>query len=356
MEYERPVSGTVVALAGGMRASVFFASSFLVLCASASALVGCAVKDTAGNGASGLLEFSPPDAPLAVGVPAPVRVTRPDQGVHVCIKGCVDLDPNVLTIDEATCDDGACEVVPSASGLGVVARREGSLTLRITGRDGGKTITDSYTLTAKAPASLVVVPDVRPHDAEGTLGLVPGLVVRLSCEVRGPAGEKLAHDLGAEVYSASGAVAVRPSETEGSISRTFEAKAPGAGEVAVTVGPLRGALPIAVTNPESTHVSLELYRYADGRASSELQRGAITIERSAFPAFALVARDARGQAFFTGARYVATKSEPLVSSYPAPETTPIFYLRTSEETPDTFVAAFGGQTLSLPVVVAPSKP
>lgn len=346
------VSGTVVALAARMRASVLLASvSALVL----SFTAGCAVKDTAGNGKSGLLEFSPPSEPLAVGVQAPVRVTRPDQGVHVCIKGCVDVDPNVLAIDEATCDDGACDVVPSPSGLGIVARREGSLTLRIKGRDGSTSISDSFTLTAKTPASVVVVPDVRPHDAEGTLGLAPGLFVNVRAEVRASNGEKLAHDLAAEVFTARGAMAVVPSEPEGTISRRFESKAQGSGEVEVSVGPLRGALPVVVTNPESTHVSLELYRYAEGRGSSEVQKGPIVLERATYPAFALIARDARGQAYFTGARYVATKSEPLVSSYPAPETAPIFYLRTSDETPETFVAAFGGQTVSLPVVVEPSK-
>jgi hypothetical protein len=335
-----------------MRASVLLASvSVLVL----SSAAGCAVKDTAGNGDSGLLQFTPPDEPLAVGVPAPVSVTRPNQGVHICIKGCVDVDPNALAIDEATCDDGACEVVSSSSGLGIVARREGSLTLRIKGRDGSTSLTDSFTLTAKSPASVVVVPDVPPHDAEAPLGLTPGLFVNLRAEVRASNGEKLAHDLAAEVFTARGVMAVVPSETEGSISRRFEAKGPGAGELEVAVGPLRGALPVVVTNPESAHVSLELYRYTDGRASSELQKGPIVLERSTFSAFALIARDARGQAYFTGPRYVATKSEPLLSSYPDPSTSPLFYLRTSDETPETFVAAFGGQTVSLPVVVEPSK-
>lgn len=349
----RLVSGTVVAKSAAMRASLCLCS-FVAL--SLSAVAGCAVKDTAGNGASGLLEFSPPDEPLAVGVPAPVRVTRPNQGVHVCIKGCVDVDPNALVIDEATCDDGACEIVPSSSGLGIVARREGSLTLRIKGRDGSTQLTDSFTLTAKTPASLVVVPDVRPHDAEGTLGLTPGLLVNVGAEVRSQSGEKLAHDLDAEVYAATGAMTVVPSESTSAVSRRFEAKAPGVGEVGVTLGPLRAALPVVVTNPEAAHVSLEVYRYAGRRAAGELQKGPIVLERSSYPAFALIARDARGQAYYTGARYLATKSEPLLSSFPEPTTAPIFNLRTSDETPETFVAAFGGQTVSLPVVVEASKP
>ncbi|MBK6460909.1 MAG: hypothetical protein IPF92_07865 [Myxococcales bacterium] len=330
-----------------MRALACLYFAFLSL----SAVAGCAVKDTAGNGESGLLEFSAPDEPLAVGVPAPVRVTRPNQGVHVCIKGCVDLDPNALAIDEVTCDDGACEVVSSRGGLGIIARREGAFTLRIKGRDGSTAIADSFTLTAKAPASLVVVSDVRPHDPAGTLGLAPGLLIQLGAEVRSSSGEKLAHDVDAEVFAATGAMARAPSETGGAASRRFEAKAPGSGEVTIAVGPLRGALPVVVANPESTHASLELYRYAEGRASSELQKGPIVLQRSSYSAVALVARDARGQAYFTGSRYVATKSEPLVSSFPVHATAPIFYLRTSDETPDAFVAAFGGQSVSLPVAV-----
>lgn len=70
---------------------------------------------------------------------------------------------------------------------------------------------------------------------------------------------------------------------------------------------------------------------------------------------ALVARDAAGQAYFTGARYVATKSAPLVASSPPPETSPVFSLRASDDTPATFLAAFGGQTLTLPVVVEDSS-
>ncbi len=333
-----------------MRASVSLGFALTLLAATSG---GCALKDTAGNGQSGVLQFSAPAEALAVGVPAVVIVSRPDQGVHVCIKGCVDVDPNVFTVDQATCDDNACEVVPASSGLGIVARRAGELTLRIRGRDSGSAITDTFVLTAKAPAAVTVVPDVRPHDAEGTLGLAPGLRVTLAAEVRSASGEKLAHDREAAVFEAKGAVQLIPIEgASGPSPRTFEAKVPGAGEVGVVLGALRGVMPVVVADPAAPHASLELHRYAPGRASSELQRAPLVLESSSSASFALVARDARGQAYFTGARYVATKSEPLVSSYPPPESAPIFVLRAREVPPEAFVAAFGGQSLSIAVAVA----
>ncbi len=345
------VRGTVVAKSRRVRPFSTFAFASLTLLAAAT---GCAVKDSAGNGQNSALHFDAGDHALAVGVPALVRVNRPKQGVHLCIKGCVDVDPNSFSLDEATCDDGACEIVPATGGLGVVARREGSFTLRVKGRDGSTPIEDAFVLTAKTPAALVLLPSMRPYDTDGILGIAPGLQVGFDTAVRTASGEPLAHDESFVREEASGAIALVEAEPNGTPAHAFVAKSAGMGRIVLTLGPLRADTAIAVADPEAPHASLELVRYSEDRSSTTPVRDSLVLEPSAHPTFALIARDARGQSYFTGARYVATKSEPLVSSFPS-LASPVFVLRPYEDVPDTFVAAFGGQRVSLRVDVAKTE-
>ena len=51
-----------------MRASVFFGFFALTLLASATSATGCAIKDNAGNGQGGLLEFDAPAQALTFSV------------------------------------------------------------------------------------------------------------------------------------------------------------------------------------------------------------------------------------------------------------------------------------------------
>lgn len=333
-----------------MRA-VSLASSVAVV-ALAAFTQGCAVKAASGNGDERVLRFSTDEAPLAVGVPARINISSPDQGLHTCVKGCLPIDPNgSFIVDQASCDEGACTVTVDWPNVTLIAKREGTLKLRVTGHDGNASRTDSFTLSAKRAERLVIVPEVAPRGSK--LGVVPGLGVSFKTEVRDPNGELLNHDPMQIDVSAEGSVSVEAPDRSAYRSAELVGTTPGTGKVDVTIGPLTTTLEVVVANPDAAYPSLELLRFEDGGAA--IVKDALELESSARVRYALVASDGTGQGYFTGSRYIATKSGALLSSY-GDVGSPTFYLYASREAPDTFTAAFGGASVSLPVTVAAKKP
>lgn len=334
---------------GDMRA-VSLVSSVAVF-ALAAFTQGCTVKAASGNGDDRVLRFSTGEAPLAVGVPARMSITSPDQGLHTCVKGCLPIDPNgSFIVDQASCDEDACTVTIDWPNVILVAKREGALKLRVTGHDGNASRTDSFTLSAKAADKLTIVPQVAPRGPR--LGVVPGLSMSFKTEVRDANGVLLNHDPMQVEVSAEGAVSVEAPDREAYRDAELTGSAAGSGKVSAAIGPLTTTLEVAVANPEAAYASLELLRYEDGGVASVKET--LELESSASVRFALVVSDASGQGYFTGSRYVATKSGALLSSFGA-ATSPTFYLYAKSDVPDTFTAAFGGASLSLPVIVAPRK-
>jgi hypothetical protein len=333
-----------------MRA-VSLASSVAVF-ALAAFTQGCTVKAASGNGDDRVLRFSTDEAPLAVGVPARMNITSPDQGLHTCVKGCLPIDPNgSFVVDRASCDEDACTVTVNWPDITLIAKREGALKLRVTGHDGNASRTDSFTLSAKRADKLVIVPEVAPMGP--ALGIVPGLRASFKTEVRDANGALLSHDSRRVEVSAEGAVSVEAPDREGFRDPELVGAAAGKGKVKVVIGPLSSTLEVVVADPDAAYSSLQLFRYEDDEATTV--EGALELTSDAGVLHSLVAFDSAGQGYFTGSRYVSTRSGALLSSY-GDVTSPTFYLRTSREAPDTFTAAFGGATLSLPVTLAAKKP
>lgn len=299
-----------------------------------------------------MLRFSTDKAPLAVGVPARINISSPDQGLHTCVKGCLPIDPNgSFVVDQASCDEDACTVTVDWPNVSLVAKREGTLKLRVTGHDGNASRTDSFTLSAKRAESLVVVPEVAPRGPK--LGVVPGLRVSFKTEVRDANGERLNHDPMQIEVSAEGSVSTEAPDRADYRDAELVGTRPGDGKVTVSLGPLSATLRVVVANPDATYPSLELLRFDDG--GEAVVKDSLELESSARLRYALVASDGAGQGYFTGSRSIATASGGLLSSY-GEVAAPTFYLYASDGAASTFTAAFGGASISLPVTVAGKKP
>ena len=136
-----------------------------------------------------------------------LNVGAPDEGLHLCVEGCVPVDQNgSFVIEKASCEDGSCTTDLRSGALFVTATRAGSVRVVVSGRDPNAARSDAFTLTAETPKRIVLVRSDGLFANARPFGLMPGLELEFGIDVRGEDDAQLTFDASRVVVRTEGGI------------------------------------------------------------------------------------------------------------------------------------------------------